>query len=192
MEKDFEQLLREKIETFFNMHLLIRGDFDTLSTMVYERTGKTICATTLRRFWGYQELKPSRRTTTHTLNLLSRLVGAKDWKDFQNIYQEEKDGGKASSSFIREDDILDVATLRLGTHVVLTWAPNRRVEIAYKGHDEFCVVASEGSKLNPGDTFLCHQIVKHHPLYCTNLTRGGVVCGDYCCGEQGGVNFIKA
>lgn len=189
MKESTEDLLRRKIEILVNFRMQTRRDFDRLSTVVYERTGKTICATTLRRFWGYQEPNPSRITSPNTLNLLSRTVGAKDWQDFQKICQGDGEDRKVSSSFVLEGNILKSDSLRRGRHIVLTWAPDRRVELKYQGNDEFRVMTSENSKLLAGDTFHCSQIMNDHPLYCSSIVREGSVLGDYCCGEQGGVRF---
>lgn len=191
MKEDFELLLRQKIEIAVGSAPQTRRDFDRLAAMVFERTGKTLCSTTLRRFWGYQEQKASRITSPNTLNLLSRMAGARDWPDFQKMYGSGSRAETVSSNFVVGNAVLAASQLQRNRRILLTWAPDRRVEIRYKGNNVFCVLSSENSKLNAGDTFQCPQIVNGQPLYCENLMRGGVNCGDYCCGEQGGVHFTE-
>lgn len=192
MDNILHRKLQERIEILFGSRMQTRRDFDNLAVLIQERTGERLSATTLRRFWGYQEQDTDHSPTLHTLNLLSRMVGAQDWTGFQErCSQGIEDEETESSAFIVEDGVLDAGMLNFGERVVLAWAPNRRIEVEYQGSEVWRVVTSENSKLMAGDIFRCRQFVNGEPLYCRDLVRRGMATTDYYCGKRGGIRFTK-
>lgn len=190
MDNILHQKLQERIEILIGSRMQTRRDFDNLSALIHERTGERLSATTLRRFWGYQEHDTEHSPTIHTLNLLSRMVGMMDWEAFkERCAQGMEDDATESSAFIVENGILDADKLFFGQRVVLAWAPNRRLEVEYQGCEVWRVVTSENSKLVAGDIFHCRQFVNGEPLYCRDLIRRGMATTDYYCGKRGGIRF---
>lgn len=199
MDKYILQKLRDDVESFFATPMQTRRDFDRLALAVTERTGESVSPTTLRRFWGYQEQEGGYTVSTHTITMLCRLVGARSLEEYEaRIRQDataDADGaGKPASensAFINGDEVLETDMLIFGDRIVLSWAPNRRVEVEYQGREVFRVISSENSKLRPADTFHTRQFVNGEPLYCRSLVRCGVATSDYYCGKQGGIHFTK-
>lgn len=72
--------LRSKVESFIGYRLQTRRHFDMLAETIYANTKSMLSATTLRRFWGYQEKDGG--VSLNTLNVLSRLVGYHDYEEF--------------------------------------------------------------------------------------------------------------
>lgn len=192
MDNVFEQKLKKEIETLTGSSMQTRRDFDRLSSIVKERTGFSLSATTIRRFWGYQEQGSERTPAHHTLNLLSRMVGVTDWEAYkERCAQDTEDDGTENSAFIMENGVLDADMLSFGERVIVAWAPNRRIELEYQGAEVFRVITSENSKLLKGDIFHCRQFVNGEPLYCRSLVRQGLATTDYYCGKKGGIRFSR-
>lgn len=181
--------LRCQVEHLIGLELKIRRHFDMLAETVFTQTRNMISPTTLRRFWGYQETSVS--VSRHTLDVLSMFVGCRDWDDFK-LHSEQQAEGEESS---RSGFLLDVRKVRsealdCGQQVVITWLPDRRVVVVHEGTDVFRVVSNENSKLRPGDTFHCVQLVEGQPLFCTDLLRNGHAPMSYVGGKKGGIKFI--
>ena len=81
--------------------------------------------------------------------------------------------------------------LALGDSIRLTWQPDRVCDIEYLGDLTFKVIASENTRLQPGDTFECSLIVEGEPLYLDNLIQGQQKPTAYVCGKKAGVLFEK-
>ena len=77
-----------------------------------------------------------------------------------------------------------------GDRVRLMWPPMRICVIEYMGNDRWPVVSSEGTRLEPGDTFYCTLIVSGEPLYLDRLEHGDSRPGTYVCGRRSGVKFV--
>ena len=175
--------LRRKVETFTGVTPETRRHFDMLAQILFERTRAMVSATTLRRFWGYQETG-SGGVSRNTLDVLSRLIGYDGWSTFS-----EQDDSGGSSDLMVDHHELAIDGLRVGKQIELAWAPERRVIIEFLGGYAFRVLSSENSKLMVGDTFQCRQIVEGKPMICSNLLRPGYPAMSYLCGKMGGVKF---
>lgn len=175
--------LRRKVETFTGVTPETRRHFDMLAQILFERTRAMVSATTLRRFWGYQEMGYS-GLSRNTLNVLSRFVGYTNWNAFV-----QQDLLVDSSELMDVRQELAVTALTVGNKVEVTWMPDRRIVIEYLGADTFRVLSSENSKLMAGDTFHCSQIVASKSMFCNNLLRPGSPVMSYVCGKTGGVSF---
>ena len=157
--------------------------FEALSEAIMERTGVLLSPTTLKRLWGYlQEPVTPRRTT---LDVLARYCGWRDFGDFMSGNVPEPESGVVGAPVLRAD--LDVA---VGQRVRLMWAPARVCVAEYLGALRWRVVSSQGTRLNPGDTFGCAVIMSGEPLYLDNLIHGGIPSGVYVCGRRSGVTFL--
>ena len=156
--------------------------FEALADDIFRRIGKLISPTTLKRLWGYlHEPMTPRRST---LDALARYCGWNDYEDFFAGNIPEIESGNLGTNVIRADK-----DLKRGDHVVLMWPPSRGCDVEYLGERRWRVVASEGTRLSPGDMFSCALIVSGEPLYLDSLVHGDDPPGVYVCGRKSGVTF---
>lgn len=181
--------LRNQVEHMIGTELKMRRHFDMLAEMVFTKTRNMVSPTTLRRFWGYQEAEVS--VSKHTLDVLSMFVGYRNWDDFKQHAEQHADGEEYfGSGFLQNIRRVKSETLECGQQVVITWLPNRRVVVVHEGTDVYRVISNENSKLRPGDTFHCSQLVEGQPLFCTDLLREGHAPMNYVGGKDGGIRFL--
>lgn len=181
--------LRYQVEQLVGTELKMRRHFDMLAETVFTKTRNMISPTTLRRFWGYQEAEVS--VSKHTLDVLSTFVGYRNWDDFKQHSEQHAEGEECSGSgFLLNIRRVKSEMLECGQQVVITWLPNRKVVVVHEGTDVFRVISNENSKLRPGDTFHCMQLVEGLPLICTDLLREGHAPMNYVGGNEGGIRFI--
>lgn len=157
-------------------------DFSQLNDDIFMRTHEFVSASTLMRLWGYIEsdIKPR----VHTLNILSRFVGYRDWEDF---CAADIEGRQSSVVICRR---LNVSTdLVEGQMVLLRWLPNRECLIRYLGNLYFEVEHSENTQLKKGTTFLCPLIIEGEPLYLDDVRQANIPASGYVCGKRNGVKF---
>ena len=75
------ETLKEKVEERLGKQPRVHGDFVYLADIIHAERHELISPTTLKRMWGY--LKQETPTPqTRTLNILSDMLGFKDYKDF--------------------------------------------------------------------------------------------------------------
>jgi len=154
-------------------------DFEWLSDRILERTREYVSPTTLKRLWGYLDESVSPRLAT--LDMLSRFCGLTDFESLQT----RADGVQSNLVF---SDRLTSNDLAVGARVRLRWQPDRVCLVEHLGHGRFVVRESLNAKLSVGDTFECHLMVAHEPLYldnlCSHQTNGPVA---YVAGKKDGV-----
>lgn len=177
----YAQLNRE-VEKAAKLTASTPKDFESLSEAIARRTGVLLSPTTLKRLWGYLD-EPVRPRRT-TLNVLARFCGWRDFDDFTVGNHPEVESGNIGSAFIRAGE-----NIRRGERVRLFWPPSRMCLIEYMGGLDWKVVAAEGTRLQPGDTFRCALIVSGEPLYLDNLIHEGSRPGVYVCGSKSGITF---
>lgn len=178
--------LRARVEAFTGMKFQTRRHFDILASLLYTNTKEMVSATTLRRFWGYQEAGNS-APSLNTLNVLSKLIGYRCWEDFK----ARKNSDASSSEMMKGIHALRFSTLEVGCQLQITWNPDRRIMVEYLGNYTFRVLTSENSKLMEKDTFQCMQIIEGQAMCCENLLREGHVAMSYICGKNGGLRYAR-
>lgn len=157
--------------------------FERMALMIFERTGTLLSATTLKRLWGYLREPMTPRKTT--LDVLAQCCGWRNYDDFVAGNIPEIESGYVGSRVLNvERDVVP------GELVRLMWRPSRICVIRYLGDRKWMVVRSEGTRLAPGDTFVCPMIVAGEPLYLDNVRHAGSRPGVYVCGRRNGVGFI--
>lgn len=173
--------LREEVENLVGRKIKSPKDFDFLSRQIEGYMQEKISVSTLKRMWGYvaSESNPS----LFNLDLLSRMIGYPDW----NAFVGGQDGIASSRFFMRSKLIANA--LDVGEEVRLTWNPGRIVTVKYLGNDSFKVMESVNSKLEAGDTFVCHQFVAGEPCYLSNFLRKNMEATNYVCGQAGGFGW---
>ena len=180
--------LRTDIETALKKKLQTPKDFEYLRERIYARLHTLVSRTTLMRLWGYvdEEVTPRKGT----LDILSKFLGYKDWESFQENTMLPKE---QQSSPVMSRKLSVNTDLCIGEKLRLTWQPDRVCDVEYLGELSFRVIASENTRIQPGDTFQCSLIVEGEPLYLDNLRKGdGSTSAEtiaYVCGKKTGVNF---
>ena len=176
--------LRSDIETALKKKLQTPKDFEFLRERLYARLHMLVSRTTLMRFWGYINEDVSPRKAT--LDILTQFLGYQDWDGYcQNSLLPKEQ----QSSPIMSRRLSVANELNKGERLRLTWQPDRVCDIEYLGDLTFKVIASENTRLQPGDTFECSLIVEGEPLYLDNLIQGQKLPTAYVCGKKAGVLF---
>ena len=188
MQNDTEQIarLQKVIEKVVGRKIELPKDFDFLVKQIEGYVGEHISISTVKRVWGY--VPASSEVSLYTLNLLSRMVGYADWKDFcqnQNCNNEENGLEESSHKIICRK--LFTSALTRGDMLSIIWQPERKIVIQYEGQDQFIVKDSLNSKLKTGDIFHCLQFIEHQPLFLLGVYRKGMPPSDFICGRRGGI-----
>jgi len=180
--------LRSEVEAALKKKLCTPKDFEYLRERIYARLHTLVSRTTLMRLWGYVDENVTPRKGT--LDILSRFLGYKDWEGFQenaSLLKEQQSSPVMSRKLSVKSD------LYIGERLRLTWQPGRVCDVEYLGNLSFRVIASENTRIQPGDTFQCSLIVEGEPLYLDNLRKGDGSSSSkpvaYVCGKKTGVNF---
>ena len=180
--------LRTDIETALKKKLQTPKDFEFLRERIYARLHTLVSRTTLMRLWGYvdEEVTPRKGT----LDILSRFLGYQDWESYQENASLPKE---QQSSPVMSRKLNVNSDLYIDERLRLTWQPDRVCDVEYLGELSFRVIASENTRIQPGDTFQCSLIIEGEPLYLDNLRKGdGSSSAEtiaYVCGKKTGVNF---
>lgn len=160
-------------------------DFESLSIVIEHEIGEYISSSTLKRLWGYVNLKPTPRIST--LDILCRYIGYPSFADFREAL---KNLGTNSSSFFTTPYISS-AELTPGNRLLIGWMPNRLVTLQYEGDDIFTVVSIENAKLQVGDRFRASQFLLGFPLYIDRVQRPDGSTPSYVAGQNGGLNRVE-
>ena len=177
--------LLTSVERKYGRRIATTTDFESLSVVIEHDTGELLSASTLKRLWGYVSLKPIPRLST--LDVLCRYIGKRDFKAFCDSLKDESfyDSGFFSAEYV------DVRDLKTGAAVTIGWNPNRLVCLKYLGESEFEVVASENSKLLPGDRFQLSHLILGYPLYISSILRDGIETPSFVAARSDGLNLLK-
>lgn len=183
LEQKYDEL-RRRIEKILGYELHTPKDFDMLAMRLLNLTHNSVSASTLRRFWGYQD-KGVFTPRRFTLNALSILAGFKSWQSFC----EQHDNKDAVSSDYILNKILKSSSLLRDDYVRIAWNPNRHVMARYMGQDIFIVDSCENCKLQVGDTFHCSVFIENEPLTIHSVIRKDSVPLNLVCGINGGIKY---
>lgn len=180
--------LIQEIETALGKQVKTPKDFDMLRERIYARLHVLVSRSTLMRIWGYvdEPIKPRE----NTMDVLARFLGYHDWAQYQQNACLPKE---QQSSPVMSRKLSVNSELCTGDQLRLTWQPNRVCDVEYLGDLSFRVIASENTRIQPGDTFQCSFIVEGEPLYLDNLRKGDDSSSEepvaYVCGKKTGVNY---
>ena len=175
-------ILKQEVERTFGRKLKEARDFEELSHLLLSHTRERLSPTTLKRFWGYLKNEEV-QTRPHTLDVLAWFVGYKDFEDFcaqADCLDEVQSGIKAEERITSEG-------LRRGQRLIITWRPDRRIVVRHQGEGRFEIVEAENTKLSVGDTFRCHLMIQHEPLYLDEVMHQGMPPMVYVAGQKDGV-----
>lgn len=189
MMKDKEnsiQVLLGRIEVAFGRKMKLPRDFEWLSAELRARSGVQVSVTTLKRLWGY--LTSTTSPSRYTLDCLARAVGYRDYDHFaQHGQGTGLDGAPSDIVLSKRLDV--VRELAVRDRVMLSWKPGRQCTVRYLGGSLFVVEASERTRLQAGNTFICGLMMENEPLYLDNLIQQGRPPVGYVCGNNGGIHF---
>lgn len=177
-----QNLLKQEVERIFGRQLTEARDFEQLSHLLLSHTRERLSPTTLKRLWGYLKNEEV-ETRPHTLDVLARFVGYKNYEDFcakAERLDEVQSGIKAEEKIATEG-------LRRGQRLIITWRPDRRIVVRHLGNSQFEVVEAKNTKLNVGTTFRCHLMIQHEPLYLDEVVQQGQPARVYVAGQKDGV-----
>lgn len=177
-----QELLKKEVERVMGRQLKAARDFDELSDLLLSHKHERLSPTTLKRLWGYLPHEEV-QTRRHTLDVLSRLVGFHDYEDFC----ARADGLDEVQSGILSEESITTEGMRRGQRLVITWRPDRRIVVRHEGNGEFVIVEAKNTKLSVGDTFRCHLMIQHEPLYLDDVSHQGQPSMVYVAGQRDGV-----
>ena len=177
-----QEELKREVERVMGRELREARDFEVLSKSLLKCTRERLSPTTLKRLWGYLKNEEV-QTRRHTLDVLARFSGYRSYEDFS-----AREGNKDDvQSGICIEDRITTEAMRIGQRLVITWLPDRRIVVRHLGYSRFEIVESENSKLCVGDTFRCHLMIQHEPLYLDELIHQGMPPTAYVAGQRDGV-----
>lgn len=177
--------LLSEVEKKYGRRVATSTDFESLSVVIEMETGELISSSTLKRLWGYVSLNPTPRIAT--LDILSRFVGNKNFKEFC----DELKNSQAFVSTFFSSRFVDTSSLLKGQIVKIGWSPNRLVELKYLGELKFEVIRSTNSQLEEGDIFETSCLILGYPLVISRVLRNGAYTPSYIAGRQGGLTIVE-
>lgn len=177
-----QELLKREVERTAGYPLRTAGDFEQLSQLLLSHVHESLSPTTLKRFWGYLRNEKV-QIRSHTLDVLSRFVGYRNYVDFcaQAERLDQVQSGIISSNRITSED------LRRCQKLIITWRPDRRILVKHNGGGLFQILEAQNTKLCVGDTFRCHLMIQHEPLYMDQVVHQGMPAMTYVAGQKDGV-----
>lgn len=177
-----QEELKREVERVVGHELREARDFELLSKYLLKCTRERLSPTTLKRLWGYLKNEEV-QTRRHTLDVLARFSGYRSYDGF--CAQEEKKDDVQSGICIEER--INTERMRHGQRLIITWLPDRRIMVKHLGDSTFEIMEAENTKLCVGDTFRCHLMIQHEPLYLDELVHQGMPPTGYVAGLRDGV-----
>lgn len=177
----FSPYIKELLEQKIQQELRLPADCERLALDIETATGNHIGVNTMKRLLGF--IDDERQPRTSTLDIISQYLGFDNWEALQ-VYDD-----KSNSSFQAIEDEVRVADLTIGQHILLSYLPDRQIEMEYMGDNRFRVLKSLNSKLLAGDEIIATHIVKGYPLLVNDVFRNGCHLGSFTAGKTQGVNF---
>lgn len=177
-----QEELKREVERVVGHELREARDFEELSNLIIKGTRERLSPTTLKRLWGYLPHEEV-QTRRHTLDVLARLTGFQDYEDFC----ARADGLDEVQSGILSESSVTTEGMGRGQRLVITWRPDRRIVVKHLGDSRFEIIEAENTKLCVGDTFRCHLMIQHEPLYLDDVVHLGQLAMTYVAGQRDGV-----
>lgn len=177
------QAIKLKIGETLGTPIVYPGDCERLALDIRLRLNETIGVTTIKRLFGFASDVADPRKST--LDLLARYAGYANYEEMKRDLCPDGD-----SDFETRPDI-DSSELNPGDRVVFEYLPDRKVEMEYIGNNNFKVIASQNSSLQPGDTAYATCFNLNHPLRINYVTRGGENLGPYTAGKVSGLTSLS-
>lgn len=176
--------LRKAVENTFGHNLQSQSNIWDFIEVIHHQLNED----TIRRLWG-QRKDAYTTVRRSTLDILSHYVGAKDWHDFVQTYQNE---AGVESDLHTHTQRIGIEELEIGDRIEFTWLPDRECIVEYGGNAVFRIIMVKNSNgLVCEDTFLCRVFIVGEILLLDQLTRSGSVLGCYRAGIFGGLSSVR-
>ena len=170
-------LLKQKSGRDFRLS----GDCEYLALDIESVTGEHIGVNTLKRLLGF--IDDEREPRISTLDVIARYLGFENW-DVLSVYDD-----RSNSSFESSNEEIRVGELSVGQGILISYLPDRQIEIRYLGSNRFRVLRSINSKLRIGDEITLTHIVQGYPLLVSEVIRVGESLGSFTAGKAQGIRF---
>ncbi len=181
--EEAEALIKVVLETA-GLNNLSPTSIDNLALQIFQKTGEMLSSSTLKRVTEY--INSGVKSRISTFDILARFCGWQDYRHFLSGNPPEVESGVVGSRRISVEK-----DMQKGERIRLLWAPARVCVVEYLGELKWQVIESEGTRLQPGDTFKCALIIEGEPLYLDELIHAGKSPKVYVCGRRTGVTFVK-
>ena len=181
--------LRLEVEKEFLKIPKVHNDFVELGDSIESKLKQHISETTLERVWNYSN-RGYNTVTLHTLNILCRYIGKKDWQDFCDSLSES---GLIDSDMF-EGMAIKSEELKIGDRLQIGWLPDRICVIEYLGDNSFVALECENSTMQPGDMFHCLEFILHQPLNMDCFQKKGEKSNSslrYVAGKMNGITTLR-
>lgn len=180
-----KDLLKKEIEKMLGRALHSPSDFNFASESIQNKTNEYLSATTLMRIWGYINESCNTRMTTY--NILARFV---NYPDYESFVKHHENKFEAESEPVMSEHI-NTSDLQIGDRLEFSWNPGRRCLVEYMGECKFRVLQVDNSKIQVGDTFLCHFFILNQPLHIFDMHSYEDVTQTYVAGKKTGLTSLK-
>ena len=160
-------------------------EFNELIVSIFNRTGRNISLSTIKRIWGYIDYGSFPSTTT--LNILAQYNGYKDWNTYlltDACNSEDEDSG------FMVDTVIDATKIEEGERLRLKWNYNKSCEIECIAPMRFRINRSHNIKLLAGDTFTFRTISIGMPIFISDILRDGNLLPAYIGAKKGGLQKV--
>ena len=167
LDKHIIDKIKEKSHLEFDQ----AKDFDTLSRMIIDSTGRTMGVTTLKRLMGY--INDERKTNEYTLNTLALFLGFSTWASFKN-------SNNIDSEWNFVDDAVYIKSLDEGSLITIKYL-DRVVDftVVLVNNDKVLKVNKAlNSSLDVDDILFIESIKKGESLVAAKIIRGDNI-GNY-------------
>ena len=182
-----EEILKKEVERTLGHELRSAADYERLSELVMAHLNEYLSPTTLKRFWGYLP-KEKVTTRTHTLDVLARFTGYRDFDTLCQRMDALTEGQiQEVQSGILVTDRVNSYSINPGQIIEVRWNPDRRIKVRHHGDGRFEILEADNTKLSVSDTFECHLMIQHEPLYLDRLVHEGGKPVAYVAGMRDGV-----
>lgn len=178
------QALLEEVEKEYGRPVRTSKDFYILAALIEYQCREVVSSATLKRLWGYVSLQTTPRK--HTLDILSRFVGYKDFGEFRAslLGKIDETSGFFDTSYLAAEDIPEGKVIRIG------WEPDRILRLRRTSDIGFEVIESHNSKLIAGDRFEASCFFKGLPLVVPVVLRGDERLPAFVAGRTKGLNLL--
>lgn len=152
--------LRQAVEDKVSFMVSTSRGFELLSEAISGSGSGYLSASTLKRRWGYVRDTPRKHTST--LDVLARFVG---FNGGIVEFMRHCDALTEAESGYSTARTLDMASLPVGSRVMVAWMPDRKIVLSRKeGGSLFEIVEALNSKLKVGMKVRVGRIVEGSPL----------------------------
>ncbi len=178
-EKQLTALLIADVERRMGRELKSPNDFQRLIDILPK--DEKLSVSTLKRLWQY--VPNEHKTREATLDILSRLLGYKNWLDYCMAHATNQESDFLTGINTQRD-------IAVGAIIMLQWEPDRECLIKKTESGRFLVIEAKNTKLQVGDEFYTAWLEKGKPLLATQFTRNKISQPDYIAGRRNGLTSI--